>query len=313
MRGDFMRKLTKIMISVLTILIILTFNTCYATTSITKTDIINSVKKLSTSNSTKEMFDTNSIQAVTDNQITISQNGKEYNINYELNDQAKFSIDVLIEKRMTYEEFSDAESAISLVLVGYLAIANIKNVSIEDSSKYFSNTFNGSEFLLENNYEIVDDINISSQAVTNQESNKDYIYVSEFGNKVIEYTKATYPEKLTGGDNKEGQNNYYELTIERKEVTESSIILSSTMTINVDKDFSNMIGTSNKEPEIIAIPTEEEQPVTIEKTSNQEIAVEQEETELPKTGENDVIYALIGISLITTTIFAIKVKEYKEI
>lgn len=97
----------------------------------------------------------------------------------------------------------------------------------------------------ENPYIIVDDINIEEGTTIDKEgSNEKTIYASEFGERVMEYVNATYKEKQTIVDTVDGINSY-EWTIERKDVTDTSCKLVSTISVNPNADFSKIKGFSD--------------------------------------------------------------------
>ena len=129
-------------------------------------------------------------------------------------------------------------------------MAKIQGVEFEDANAYFfmsylGNAFNGS-WSSENSYVIIDDTNMSDGVtIDRDESDTKTIYASEFGEKVMEYVNATYKDKQTIADTTSGINSY-ELVTERKDVTETSCKLVSSLTVNVDADFSKIKGYANQ-------------------------------------------------------------------
>lgn len=128
-------------------------------------------------------------------------------------------------------------------MVGYIAVANIQGVTFEDASAYFLFSYlggasNGSfSFDSSNSYMIIND---TIEGVTIESDNPNAIKLSEFGERVMEYVNAVYPQTQSITDT-EGINSYT-LTVERKDTTDTSCKLVSTLSVNLDADFSKIIG-----------------------------------------------------------------------
>ena len=238
-----MLKFRKILLVVLIILLLNTlFFNCYATfVTVTKENLNTSLQKLTT---TDENYINDKI-TVSDKVITLTTDGENYSINYDLTtNNPTFSIEALIEKGMSYADFEEQVDNLLLPMLGYIAVANIQGIEFEDAAKYFvmsyfSNALSGS-WSSDDSYVIVDDTKLSDGVtIDKSQSNSKTIYVSEFGERVMEYVNATYKDKTTIADEKNGVNSY-ELTTEKKDVTETSCKLVSTLTVNSNADFSKI-------------------------------------------------------------------------
>ena len=248
-----MQKIKKITLLILSILLInVLFINCYATAvTVTKENLNASLQKFVSSSENDKDYKIN----VSDDIITIVSDGKNYNLNYELTEKPKFTFEVPIEKGMSYKEFEEQTGKMTLPMIGYIAVANIQGVEIDDASTYFllsylKNGLSGS-WSSKDSYVIIDDTNLSD-GVTIDKSNQSSktIYASEFGEKVMEYVNYTYKDKQTITDASSGINTY-EFTVERKDVTETSCKLVSSLTVNVDSDFSKIKDYESKVEESV--------------------------------------------------------------
>lgn len=242
-----MLKFRKIVVVILIIFLLNTlFCNCYATfVTVTKENLNESLQKLI---STDEDYINDKI-TVSDKVITLTTDGKNYSLNYDLTNKPTFSFEIPIQKGMSYADFEDqTDSLYYLPFLGYIAVANIQGLEFEEATTYFmmtylSGAFNGS-WSSEDSYVIVDDTDLSDGVTIKGDSKT--IYASEFGERVMEYVNATYEELTTVTDKTSGINSY-ELTIEKKDVTETSCKLVSSLTVNVDADFSKIKEYDNQE------------------------------------------------------------------
>ncbi len=243
-----MQKIRKITLLILNILLLNSlFINCYATAiTVTKENLNASLQEFVSSGANENNYKI----TVSDNIITIAVDGKSYTLNYNLAEKPKFTLEIPIEKGMSYKDFKAQTDNLILPMIGYIAVAKIQGVEFEDANAYFfmsylGNAFNGS-WSSENSYVIIDDTNMSDGVtIDRDESDTKTIYASEFGEKVMEYVNATYKDKQTIADTTSGINSY-ELVTERKDVTETSCKLVSSLTVNVDADFSKIKGYANQ-------------------------------------------------------------------
>lgn len=210
-------------------------NICYAApVKVTKENLNEAFKKLVSSGEVEEKLDI----VVLDDTIKLTVEDESYILKYDLTDEPTFSIEIPIEKGMNYEEFKEKTGNLILPMCGYAAVANVQGTKIEDAISYimlsYFKTALGSGSLNENPYVIVEGT---------KEGNDKTIYTSEFGDRVMEYVNATYSETETMSDSDE--INSYKFKIEKKDVTETSCKLVSTLSINLDADFSKLSEYSN--------------------------------------------------------------------
>lgn len=245
-----MLKFRKITVAILIIFLLNTlFFSCYATpVTVTKENLSESLQELGSSDSIDKNYKVN----VSDEVITITTtDGESYTLNYDLTDKPTFSIESLIQQGMSYADFKEqTDNLLSLPLLGYIAVANIQGAEFEDVFMYLvlsslESSINDSKSN-DNPYIIVDDTDLSDEVTTvTSESDQEIIYASEFGERVMEYVNATYKDKQTTTDATNGINSY-EWTIEKNDVTEDSCKLVSSVTVNVDADFSKIEGYANQ-------------------------------------------------------------------
>ena len=226
-------------LSLFFILIFLFTGICHATAvTVTDKNLIEAFQKYVSSNANEENYKI----SVSNNAIDITVDNERYTLNYDLTDEPTFSLEVPIQKGMSYDDFKKKTDNLILSSLGYVAVANIQGVEMEDASTYFllsylSNALNGS-FSSENSYVIVDDLNLSDGVTIEKTDDSKTIYTSEFGDRVIEYVNAKYPETQTISDSEE--INSFVMTIEKKDITETSCKLVSTLSVNLDADFSKI-------------------------------------------------------------------------
>ena len=327
--------------------IFIIYNTCAicygASVKVTDENLKASLQKFISSDENNQNIQV----TVENNQIKITSNDGNYIMNYDLTNKPTFIYEAEIKQGMSYKEFQEKTNTSMITMLGYMAVANIQGVNFEDSLAYFSMCLLSSAFSgeslnnMSNSYMIIDDT-ITSDGVTIERNNNDTktIYASEFGNRVMEYVNAMYAEKQTFKDT-EGINSF-EMTIERKDVTNTSCKLVSTLTIDTDADFSKINGyveqignsfsnfennnennngnnntnnsetmeeinnnnnnTINANPTATSIPSSSNLENSNTKTSEVKNENVVEKKDLPKTGNND--FALIG-AILAFSIFAI--------
>lgn len=180
--------------------------------------------------------------SLSDNIITINLEDKNYNLNYDLTDKPTFTLTVPIEVGMSYEKFKEETGNLTLPMLGYIAVANIQGVEIEDASSYFLFSYlSGSSNLSSNQnlYMVVDDLNVSEGVTIQKSDDSTTIYASEFGNRVMEFVNNMYKDKMTITDDT------YSFSVEKQDETDTSCKLVSTLSVNADADFSKLKGYTN--------------------------------------------------------------------
>ena len=243
-----MKKMKKIGLLIISVLLLNSFFiNCYATkVAVTKENLNTSLQGLVSSSANENNYKF----TVSDNIITITIDENSYTLNYDLIDKPKFTLEIPIEKGISYADFKKQIDNLNLPMIGYIAVANIQGAEFKDASAYFlmsylGNALNGS-WSSDNSYVIVDDTNLSDGVtIDKSEGDSKTIYASEFGERVMEYVNATYKDKQTISDVTSGINSY-EWTTERKDVNETSCKLVSSLSVNTDADFSKIKGYANQ-------------------------------------------------------------------
>ncbi len=218
------------------------YNPSYAVVSITEGNLKTALQKY------MNYGDNNSQITIANNVITITEDGETYNINYDLTNQPTFTREVNIQKGMSYEKWSKQSNNFYSTLLGYILIANIQGIEFDDISTYLllsmiEGTTASPDY---NKYVIVDDTKLSEGVTIDKDPNDTRtIYVSEFGDRVLEYVNSLYKNKYVIKDNFLNGINSYEWSLERKEVTDTSCKLVSMVKVNTNADFSKLQGYKN--------------------------------------------------------------------
>lgn len=188
---------------------------------------------------------------VENNQIKIIYNQKNYIVTYDLTNKPTFTYETKLYQGMSYKEFKEKTENTSFSIMGYLAVAKIKGIDYDDSATYIAKNIVSSSFsnATKSNYSkyifIVDDTDKTKNNIIDQNANtSNVIYESEFGNHVMEYVNSMYSEKRSFNDSDEF--NTFEMTMEIKDVQQTSCKLVTTLTINPDADFSKINGYYEK-------------------------------------------------------------------
>lgn len=211
------------------------YSVSYSTTPVTNENLKSAHQKYIT-------YSNSSQTSIANNVITITKNGKSYNVNYDLTNQPTFNLEVTIPKGISYTDWENIEESLKFPLLGYLLTANIQGIEFDDISTYFGmslliNLTNSSN---KNDYVIIDDTSLEDGVTIEKDPNDTKtIYTSEFGDRVIEYVNALYPNKIVFSDSSEGINSY-EWSTERTDLTDTSVKLVSTLKINTNADFTKI-------------------------------------------------------------------------
>lgn len=197
---------------------------------------------------TSEANDENYEVTVANNIITVKMEGEIYSLSYDLTNKPTFTMETLIQKGISYNEFNDKTENLILPMLGYIAVANIQGVGVEDAGTYFLLSYMGSALggglSTENSYVIIDDLNMGEGITVEKTDDPKTIYTSEFGDKVIEYMDEVYKNTQTISDSS-GINSYV-MTIEKVNVDANSCKLVSKLIANHDADFSQIKGYSEQ-------------------------------------------------------------------
>ena len=271
-----------------------------------------------------------------DEYITISSEGESYQLNYDISGSPTFSIELPVQQGMSYEEFNKVSSNIILPLFGYLAVADIQGVEYVDSSAYFviafldsalSNMSSGNS-----KYIIVDDLDPDLDVVPDPSEGQEIIYTSEFGDHVMEYVNSMFEGTTTIDDS----NLYdtFELSIDQQDFTDTSCTIVSTLTVNLDADFSKLVGFADQNnPSDGEDPSDDENQSDDNTTSN---SVDDENStvtnggnntsgnsiikdntvsnsKLPKAGTDIIFYSIFTLIVVLAIIFGVKFRFFKDI
>ena len=214
----------------------------YATwVTVTDENLEQALEKFETSDSDTGNYEI----TVSNNIINITADNVTYELNYDLTDAPTFWVETsTIEQGMTYEDFQAETEKLVLPMIGYIAVANVQGIEIEDGMLYFMMSYLGNAL---NNpsggdsYVIVNDMDSEVDIIPD---GANVIYASEFGDRVMEYVNSLYENGNSISDS--NQFDTYTMTVEKEDSTETSCKLVSTLTVNMDADFSQLAGYSDQ-------------------------------------------------------------------
>lgn len=242
------------------------------------------------------------------------------------NNTITFTKPVKYYKGMTYDEYKSANGELILGIMGYMLIANMNNIKVEDAMTYFLMSFlkeglSSSEgtSISKASFIIVPD----DQSTTITDEGVRVIKESEFGQYAIDIVNETFKDiinkrtfKDTGEDLIDSFSFGYTDDLSKiPSLTqkEDELYILSELTINPNADFSKLDGISGRTPDIdIDVPdiepsdTKDDKEADSKDTGISDSTTEQtkstgnEETN-PKTGLKDN-YLVLGISLIVGVI-----------
>ncbi|MBQ2938260.1 MAG: hypothetical protein IJE05_05240 [Clostridia bacterium] len=326
-----MKSIRCILISCLIFIVLLCNFSLAASVEVNKDNLETAFKGFVKSDSNEDNY----AITVLDDTIKITVDGESYILNYDLTDKPTFSMEVPIKEGMTYEEFKNETDNLNLPMLGYMAVANIQGVAYEDSMGYFLLTYaedalNGG-FSTDDTYVIVDDMNLEDGVtIEKDENDTKTIYTSEFGNRVMEYTNSLYKDKQTISDSNE--INSFTWTTEQSDVTDSSCSITSKLVVNMDADFSKLVGIMDSIggstnggtlPEDTDNDDDGNNAVLDSDSDNDkgnDVILDEEDEDdttskkiLPETGFNDMINFVIICSILFVIFLGVKNKQYKEI
>ena len=238
------KKFIKVFSLIVMLLVVGLSSTCFAAVTVTEENLKTALQEFQASEANEDGYTI----TMANNIISVTLEGETYNLSYDISgEKPTFTYEVPIQKGMSYDEFEKkCGDALMLPMIGYIAVANIQGVELEDATTYFtfaylSAAMGSGSISLENSYIIVDDLNVS-EGVTIQKDPNDTktIYTSEFGDRVIEYTNSLYKEKQTMQDS-EGITSFI-YTLENTEKTDTSCKLISKIEVDVNADYSKLNG-----------------------------------------------------------------------
>lgn len=193
------------------------------------------------------------VEVNNDSILITDENNNKVEIKYDLSSKPTFWFETYIQKGMSYKEFEDKISKISLPEVGFFAICKIKCIEIEDAEWYYflsalsSALKNTDANDSQESYVIIDDTEVSEGVtiIKDESDTSRTIYVSQFGDKVMEYVNYLYKDKsiLDDADNL----NLFEFSEKMTDVTDESCKIISKMIVNFDNDFSKLKGFAKKD------------------------------------------------------------------
>lgn len=286
---------------------------CSANVQITNENLTSAFQKFESSEENKDKY---SIK-LENNQIKVTtSNGEVYIVNYTLESKPTFTLEMPVKDGMTYNDFKRQTQNLIIPVIGYLAVANIQGIEYKDSKAYFNSyldyEFNG--FLSKDNpYVVFDDVNPGNNPVI--DNNVTIINASEFSSRVMEYVKNVYKDKQTINDSDD--INSFEWSIEKQDIPNSTTTckLISTVTINLDADFSKLKNYSNLTDGTPSqtIPANNVGSVTPENNDNEDIDNTTTNDNLPEVGKEIIVDIICIISLIILIVAMIRSEKYKGI
>lgn len=176
---------------------------------------------------------------IEDDKIIVNYSDNKYEIDYTLKNNPTFTYEFVAKKGISYEEYSNKIDGMALPMLGYIAIANKYETNEADAYTFFANTY------LEGMFDAITekDFNyIISDTKEDYGDDVEVILTSEFGDKVIEYTKETYGNSIKIED-----NDYNTFTYEFKANCDNeSCKITATLIVNKEGNFSKLNGYADE-------------------------------------------------------------------
>ena len=311
-----MKNTLKILIvfTIFSVLILNHYTVCSANTEITNENLNSAFHKFESSEENKEKYkiktENNKIQITT-------LSGEVYVVNYTISDKATFTLEMPIKDGMSYNDFKRQTKNLILPSIGYYGVANVYGIEYKDLVAYFNsyldNEFEG--FLSRNNsYVVFDDINSGNNAVINDnDNNVTIINASEFSSRVMEYVNNIYSDKQTLDDSDDV--NSFVWSIEKQDIENSNCKLISTITINLNAEFSkikNYYNLVNNTP-VQNVTSNVLGTITPENTDNGDVDNTTTTGSIPAVGKQIVIDVICIISIVILIVAMIRAEKYKGI
>ena len=300
MKGDF--KLKKVVISIILVFLILiiSFNSCFAAITVTEESLESSINKLlenqSTSNEQTVAIDLNKTQK----QINVTADNVQAIINYDLSSKPTFSIDISFRNTMTQSEWEIEGEKQTLLAIPFALVADHANIEYMNSMYYILSKISES----------------SSTVIVSTPTN------------AIEYAKSMYENV-----NQTITDDLFTWTNEKISETDTEYNIKSTLIINTDADFSVMNSAGDEYNAILdaaqnavneyenAVEEENETlqeaqnhlDSIISSTNSTNVTNSNTINDLPQTGNSIFILAILIFSSCICSIFAIKFIKYKDI
>ena len=233
-------KKIKLIIAALILTMLLSFNMVYASVTVTEENLREAFQSFTNSEDNKGNYEI----TLENNIMNIKANGENYQLEYDLTDNPTFSLSVSVNNNMEYAEFKDKLDRLILPLFGYVGVAKVNGIEEKDSMIYwFLSYMSKADYSSINEKNIIYDDTVSDADLVIDNSSNNIIYASQFKGKAMQYINNCYKDVQIISDN--DTLNTYELKIEKKNVTESSCDLVSTLTIDKNAYFTPLNGYSN--------------------------------------------------------------------
>lgn len=210
-----MKKLKLIIVFLIIILMFIT-TLSYGTITVTKTLLENSFQKFVSSSSN----DSNYSVVFGDSTITINDEVDTFVLNYDLTDQPTFSIDIIYDKSMSYDVYTEKASDSMITMLGFITVADIAGIDYKDSSMYMLAKI--MQAAVETNGGVLFNLDNSITSTTYSDA--------------IEFAKANYDISSTITDD------LFSLALTKQSETEDEYIARATLIVNTNEDFSTLTG-----------------------------------------------------------------------
>ncbi len=233
--------------------------------------------------------------------IAVSSNSKQYNIKYTLSGQPTFTYTTTVNSGTTYQDFEDMKEKLILPMAGYLAVANIQGLTVDECISYMSTlalTGSFNDFLVGDGDE----------------------KQSEYEEDKIQFVKGLFETKKTIKDNTVLGINSFVLTTELKDVTTDSCNIVSTVSVDTNANFASLKASNSGEDGqpsgsgATDNPSSDEQGEPASTPRIVKIDDTQSPKDIPQTGSNSGILVTVILGIIALAIISlINNKRYKDI
>jgi hypothetical protein len=192
---------------------------------------------------------------VNNDTITFTVDGKSYNVKYNLKNDPTFTFELTLKQGTSYSDYQDQIANIGCGLIPFFAIANIQGVGYEKSYSYAANAALRAAFEQAGSISSSEGYMIVADGVTVTGGNMKTIRASDFGNHVIEYTKAIY------GKSAKLKDSLFEYSTELKDITSSSCKYVAKLVVKENGDYTSLGGAGKAITD--ETPTSTDKTVTI--------------------------------------------------
>ena len=219
--------------------------------TVTKENLTEAFAKMKKFKGNKEGFNIKCDDIIVlDEEIIFKVDNKEYKLKYDISGQPIFTYEIDINQGMKYKDFGEEIAVSTMVMLGYMAVANIQGVEFEDSlinmlQTVFKEAFDSSNtnalYKIQLDESKTDDNSEDVYEILTEGIDSKEIKEAEFPNKVIEFVDYVYLDKTQITDSKEiGSYATFAFVTKKETTSETSRKITTTLIVNLTADFEKL-------------------------------------------------------------------------